>query len=1031
MSFYQVTVDDEVLADQSHPKFRMSAGKLKQQVSNAGSLNITIPKKNTVQRKITKMESVIEVLHDERPIWSGRCNAIEEIGVGKVKIGAEGMLCALKDTILAPQTFSGFDYQLLDAIIAAHNSAASNVYQRFTSFAQHAPHFIHTLDLENYATAWAVLEAFLKECGGFFLPVCSGIDMKNGILWDCQFTDRCEQVIREGVGLLSFKRTQKADGTYNAILPTGKLPKAQQTEGGDNNLYLTGYSYSNGLYVSEASSKLLELNISPRFRRVMYKHYNDIETQADLAAAAVNDLEAKSKESDIVEVKALDMSYYDPTVPPLEPGKLGRVCATRYDYDDWLPVVEKELDLVEPWKSTVVLGGSRSAISSMTGGGGSSSGGSISSSAGSGSGSSSGQVGPQGPAGPQGPQGPQGPAGADGEDGADGVSPTVTVTDITGGHRVTITDATGTQTFDVMDGNSSGLENVVSMTKTNGVWQLDSSGMWRTLWNHFEEEILLIAVDGTNVRHLYKVGAEYTSSSSVTSVDIYFSDQRYNSSTVEGKAFKLTVPETGNGTITEITGTDIPAGGGSGNIVMFYVNESTLAVTDSTATAVNGRTILNACWTNCVVLRGTERVENNLIYHCYHLLNDDLADGEKVRFFRPTSDGMVMLTIGAASSTATRTVYQRPPFLSLDLGTDGQVKYKGTAVTGAWVAGKMDEWKVGACLVNEGTEKFTYWMSERDQTGLCFTRNYNNLLWTMYLPMDSTQITITTEKDIVDPYIIQITVENGVYSLVPGITWAKILENINNCLLSYSGYFQMSGRYVSTNDTILLFTRTEYFGFERRTIAFKLRHSPATETVTITRTDDFSITGGSNLYYLDGTTVKSAGTNEAVTGQTIRDRFSASGIPPLIYMTSTKYLGYVEFHLSGSGSPGLFFRSLDGAYEMLLPYNRSTAGIVGRSDNSPYFVSAVFDDEQNKFVLKRWDFDGNFSDATYNNVVDNIYTLWLNRSLPVKKVTGTEGNYTITFVDEVFLSGGITYTVWTVVANATNGVSVTRDVFTR
>ena len=42
--------------------------------------------------------------------------------------------------------------------------------------------------------------------------------------------------------------------------------------------------------------------------------------------------------------------------------------------------------------------------------------------------------------------------GADGQDGADGVSPTVSVTDITGGHRVTITDAEGQHTFDVMDG---------------------------------------------------------------------------------------------------------------------------------------------------------------------------------------------------------------------------------------------------------------------------------------------------------------------------------------------------------------------------------------------------------------------------------------------------------------------------------------------------------------------------------------------------------------------------------------------------
>lgn len=42
--------------------------------------------------------------------------------------------------------------------------------------------------------------------------------------------------------------------------------------------------------------------------------------------------------------------------------------------------------------------------------------------------------------------------GTDGTDGEDGFSPTVTVAEITGGHRVTITDANGAKVFDVMDG---------------------------------------------------------------------------------------------------------------------------------------------------------------------------------------------------------------------------------------------------------------------------------------------------------------------------------------------------------------------------------------------------------------------------------------------------------------------------------------------------------------------------------------------------------------------------------------------------
>lgn len=42
--------------------------------------------------------------------------------------------------------------------------------------------------------------------------------------------------------------------------------------------------------------------------------------------------------------------------------------------------------------------------------------------------------------------------GTNGIDGADGISPTLSVAEITGGHRVTITDVNGTKTFDVMDG---------------------------------------------------------------------------------------------------------------------------------------------------------------------------------------------------------------------------------------------------------------------------------------------------------------------------------------------------------------------------------------------------------------------------------------------------------------------------------------------------------------------------------------------------------------------------------------------------
>lgn len=74
--------------------------------------------------------------------------------------------------------------------------------------------------------------------------------------------------------------------------------------------------------------------------------------------------------------------------------------------------------------------------------------------------------------GDRGQQGLQGPAGAD------GFSPTVTVTEITGGHRVTITDAEGDHVYDVMDGAQ-------GETGTAGA---DGSGVWISTYHVTQQQ---------------------------------------------------------------------------------------------------------------------------------------------------------------------------------------------------------------------------------------------------------------------------------------------------------------------------------------------------------------------------------------------------------------------------------------------------------------------------------------------------------------------------------------------------------------
>lgn len=101
-----------------------------------------------------------------------------------------------------------------------------------------------------------------------------------------------------------------------------------------------------------------------------------------------------------------------------------------------------------------------------------------------------GQDGAKGADGKDGINGKDGVNGTDGINGIDGVSPTVEVTEITGGHNVAITDKNGTKTFDVLNGkdgasgsggggSSSGSGDVYSMDETPiGTWY-DGSTIYR------------------------------------------------------------------------------------------------------------------------------------------------------------------------------------------------------------------------------------------------------------------------------------------------------------------------------------------------------------------------------------------------------------------------------------------------------------------------------------------------------------------------------------------------------------------------
>ena len=81
------------------------------------------------------------------------------------------------------------------------------------------------------------------------------------------------------------------------------------------------------------------------------------------------------------------------------------------------------------------------------------------------------------------------------------------------------------------------------------------------------------------------------------------------------------------------------------------------------------------------------------------------------------------------------------------------------------------------------------------------------------------------------------------------------------------------------------------------------------------------------VYYLDGTTVKSAATNLACTADDITAASLRNGVVPVIKQEDSQYIQHY-FHLFTSSSGGLEFRLLDGTKKLTMVWNSSTATIT-------------------------------------------------------------------------------------------------------
>ncbi len=359
---WQITVDNETVFDSRLEEYRITAGKLTQELNKADVLQFLLYPQHPAYSKIKRLKSTIET--SDGSTVKSRCRLLDDV-IGWEngrECKCEGELAFFNDSVQRPFSFpvdpeaaTPADY--LTFLVERHNAQVS-LDRQFTvgTVTVTDPNgYIARSDTE-YSSTWTLIkEGLLDSLGGYlWIRHSGGISFIDYL---ADFDVLANQPIRAGLNLLNISTERRGAEIATAILPLGKMDE-------ENNERLTIVDLPD----SETDdickegdivySKAAEEQYGSRIVKVVI--WNDVTIPHNLLSNSTALLVAVRQLPSTVKITAADLSAagYD-----FNTFSLGRYIEI---YDDWHKeahgllarylVKKLEIDLLNPANNALVLG---------------------------------------------------------------------------------------------------------------------------------------------------------------------------------------------------------------------------------------------------------------------------------------------------------------------------------------------------------------------------------------------------------------------------------------------------------------------------------------------------------------------------------------------------------------------------------------------------------------------------------------------------------------------------------------------------
>lgn len=353
---YRVYCDGLTLYNSKLENLQIFNPSLELELNKTGSFQFTLYPQHPQYSRIQKLKSIITVYQDDYLLFRGRVLE-EELGFRNEKrIVCEGSLAFLLDSIQSPYDFTGSIKEYLTDRLASHN-AHVEAEKQFTlgNVTVTDPNDYIVRASIDYVNTWEELQKKLLDLLGGYLVV----RYENGVnyldyLQD--FTLLSPQKVTFGQNLLDLKRIRKGADIATALIPLGA--KLQDEEGKDTGERLTVASVNDGMdYITDPDA------VSRYGFICKSQVWDDVADPTNLLTKGKAYLSGLVNFPETIDLSAADLATVGASFPGFRLGTYVRVESKPHGIDQNFLVSKLSINLLEPGKNTLTLGGTLSSLS--------------------------------------------------------------------------------------------------------------------------------------------------------------------------------------------------------------------------------------------------------------------------------------------------------------------------------------------------------------------------------------------------------------------------------------------------------------------------------------------------------------------------------------------------------------------------------------------------------------------------------------------------------------------------------------------